>query len=205
MRLYVFVMLKWEPNKPCPYPQDGPAIIVGNHTSPVDPVAIWHKHYAHWDKMEIRAIGFMVAAEYVSRKDIVGWACRAMQSIPVKRAGRDMGAVREALARLAENKWLGIFPEGHINLEPEKGLNDFNTGAAFLSLKSGVPIYPVYIHDSPRAKSMVKCFFKRSHVRVVYGEPIDLKAKYGEGKLNAEKLEQATADIRAAVEKLGES
>lgn len=201
MRLYVRVMLKWEAKGPCPFPQHGPAIIVGNHTSPVDPIVLWYDHNADWPGSQFRSIGFMVAAEYVSRKDPVGWACRSLESIPVKRSGRDMGAVRQAMARLAENKWLGVFPEGHINQKPEEGLKDFNTGAAFISLKSGVPVYPVFIHNAPRSRSMVKCFFKRTHVQIVYGEPIDVKAKYNEGKL-AEKLEQATADIQAAVTEL---
>ena len=114
-----------------------------------------------------------------------------------------MVAVRASLKRLKENKWLGIFPEGHINLTPEEGLNEFNTGAAFVSLKSGVPIYPVFIHNSPRSASMVRCFFKRSHVHVTYGEPIDLSAIYGDGKLSAEILDAATAHIVAELERTG--
>ena len=202
-RLYVAIMLKWDSNRPCPFPKDGPAIIVGNHTSPVDPILIWHRHEDEWAPGELRVIGFMVAAEYVVRPGIIGWVCRSVESIPVKRAGRDMVAVRASLKRLKENKWLGIFPEGHINLTPEEGLNEFNTGAAFVSLKSGVPIYPVFIHNSPRSDSMVRCFFKRSHVHVTYGEPIDLSAIYGDGKLSAEILDAATAHIVAELEQTG--
>ena len=201
-RIYIRIFIRWSCNKPCPYPADGPAIIVGNHTSPVDPILIWHRHNIGWPRHALRAIGFLVAREYVVRKDIVGWVCRSMQSIPINRAGRDMAGVRQALARLKDNQWLGIFPEGHINLEPEKGFKEFNTGAAFISLKSGVPIYPVYIHDAPRSTSMVACFFKRATVHITYGEPIVLVERFGDVKLNTDTLREATQVIVEELQRL---
>jgi 1-acyl-sn-glycerol-3-phosphate acyltransferase len=125
-----------------------------------------------------------------------------MESIPVKRAGRDMAGVRQALSRLKAGKWLGIFPEGGINKTPEAGLNDFNTGAAFISLKSGVPIYPVFIENAPRAKTMAGSFFVRTKVCIHYGEPIDLAAKFGDQKLNTETLTAATQFIRESIERI---
>ena len=204
-RIYIAIMIRWSSNKPCPFPPDGAAILVGNHTSPVDPILIWHQHNAAWTEPGLRPIGFLVAEEYVVQKNIVGWVCRSMESIPIKRAGRDMAGVRKALARLKNNKWLGIFPEGHINRKPEEGLADFNTGVAFIALKSGVPVYPFFIHNAPRAESMVGCFFKRATVHITYGEPIDLTAHFGDRKLTAETLAEATQLVRQAIEQLASS
>lgn len=203
-RVYIGVMLSWRANKPCPFPRDQAAIIIANHTSPVDPVLLWYRHNIGWPRHAMRTIGFLVAGEYVERPDIIGWVCRVMESIPVKRTGRDMGAVRQALKRLAAGKWLGIFPEGGINRTPECGLQPGNTGVAFISLKSGVPVYPVFIHNSPRGKTMARSFFKRSRVRITYGEPIDLSQKYGDRKLNAETLDAATEFLMEKLRQLGE-
>ncbi len=203
--LYVFVMLSWRSNKPCNWPADGSAIIVGNHTSPVDPILIWHRHNDAWPKHKQRVVGFMVAREYVTPRNLVGWICRTVQSIPVNRSGQDTEAVRAALRRLKKGELLGLFPEGRINPNPEEGLMPFNTGIAFLALKSGAPVYPVWIHGSPRSESMVACFLKFSTVRITFGEPIDLRQLFGdEKKPTLETLEKATQHVRSAVEKLSE-
>lgn len=207
VRFYMRIMSSWKSNRPCNWPQDGEAIIIANHVSPVDPILLWHRYSAdrpEWPGRVQRVIGFMVAKEYVTPKNLVGWICRTMQSIPVNRSGQDTEAVRTAIRRLRAGKWLGVFPEGYINTEPETGLKPFNTGVAFLALKTGTPVYPVFIHGSPRSSGMVACFFKRSKVRVTYGDPIDLRDLFGDArKPSAETLEKATQYLHTTLQELG--
>lgn len=159
----------------CPYPEFGPAIIVANHTSPVDPVLLWHSHFAGFSKPRLRVIGFMMAREFYQQRGIVNWVCRAMESIPVDRSGRDMSSIREALKRLENGHLLGLFPEGRLNVEsPEKQLLRGGSGVAWLAIKSRAPVIPVFIHNAPRSKTMLGSFFIRTQVTLVYGQPIDL-------------------------------
>ena len=156
-------------------PEDSAAIIIANHTSPVDPMLMWADHCRSFQGSTIRLPGFMTAKEYCDMGGIIGWICGVMESIPVTRNGRDMGPAREALRRLKNNRLVGVFPEGKINdVAPDVQLIQGDTGAAWLALKSRVPVIPVYIRDAPRAKSMIGSFLVRTHSTLHYGQPIDI-------------------------------
>ena len=187
----------------CPFPESGPAIIVANHTSPVDPVLIWHRHFAQFRKPRLRVIGFMMAKEYYGHGGVVNWVCRAMESIPVSRSGQDMGPIREALTRLENGQLLGLFPEGRRNVEsPDERLLPGGTGAAWLALKSKAPVIPVFIHHAPRSKSILGCYFVRTLVSLTYGDPIDLSAWHGR-KPGHEDLAEVTDVIMKSLSDLG--
>jgi 1-acyl-sn-glycerol-3-phosphate acyltransferase len=202
-RLHSLLISGWSASNKCIFPEDGPAIIVANHTSPVDPVIIWIRHFSGFRRKRLRVIGYMMAREYYERRDIVGWACRAMQSIPVERTGRDSLPVKAALIRLEAGHLLGLFPEGRLNTSsPDSCLLPGGTGVAWLALKSGVPVLPVFIHNAPRDRSMVKAFFRRTTPRITYGEPMDLSAWAGR-RLSHELLAEVTDQIMQAIARLG--
>lgn len=187
----------------CPIPEFGPAIIVANHTSPVDPVLLWHRHFAGFKKPRLRVIGFLMAREFYELRGVIHWVCRAMESIPVERSGRDMRPIREALKRLEAGQLLGLFPEGRLNVEsPDQRLLPGGSGVAWLALKSKVPVIPVFIQNAPRAKSMVAAFFKRTHATLIYGEPIDLSAWYDKKPGHTE-LQEVTDLIMLKLAQLG--
>jgi 1-acyl-sn-glycerol-3-phosphate acyltransferase len=187
----------------CPIPEFGPAIIVANHTSPVDPVLIWHRHFAGFKKPRLRVIGFLMAREFYELRGIINWVCRAMESIPVERSGQDMKPIREALKRLEAGNLLGVFPEGRLNVEsPDHRLLHGGSGVAWLAIKSKVPVIPVFIKKAPRAKSMIAAFFVRTHATLIYGEPIDLSAWYDKKPGHAE-LQEVTDLIMMKLAQLG--
>lgn len=187
----------------CPFPESGPAIIVANHTSPVDPILIWHRHFAQFRKPRLRVIGFMMAKEFYQRRGIVNWVCRAMESIPVARSGQDMGPIREALTRLENGHLLGLFPEGRLNVvSPDERLLPGGTGVAWLAIKSKAPVIPVFIHHAPRGKSILGCYFVRTLVTLTYGNPIDLSAWHGR-KPGHEDLAEVTDLIMKSLSHIG--
>jgi 1-acyl-sn-glycerol-3-phosphate acyltransferase len=174
-RIWATVFYHWSSENPCPIPEHGPAIIVSNHTSPADPLVLWIKHFARFEKRRLRVIGYLTAKEYCQQWGPLGWICKAMQSIPVGRTGRDMAPVKAALERLNQGRLMGLFPEGRINNRaPTEKLLRPGTGVAWLALKSRAPVIPIFIRDSPRAKSMLRCFLKQSQTTLVYGQPLDL-------------------------------
>lgn len=178
-RIYVPLMFGWRANRRCTFP-DGAAIILANHRSPADPLMLWQNvHLTDSGRRPFRPIRFLMAKEYLD-VPVVGWMTRHIHVIPVERQGRDLGPTRRALRSLQNGEWVGIFPEGGINQGTD--LMEGDTGVAWLALRSQAPVCPVFIHNSPRGKSMVDPFWTPSRVRVTYGEPIDLSAYHGRRK-----------------------
>ena len=201
-RFYVAFVFQWRANGRCPYPESSGALILSNHRSPIDPLMAWmNSHLRHeGHARSIRAISYLMAREYFEQPGLTGWISRAMRSIPVDRNGQDMGPTRDAIRRLERGDLIGIFPEGGINTG--EGLRAANSGIAFLALKAGVPVIPVYIHGVPRTESMIAPFYTRSRVRVTYGTPIDLSLWQGQRK-SQELLQTLTDALMCKLADLG--
>ncbi len=202
-RLHSFLFTRCTPTNACTYPEHGAAIIVANHTSPADPMLLWTEHFAAFQKPRLRVIGFMMAKEYYIRNKALNWLCRAMESIPVERAGQDMAPIRDALRRLQAGHLLGLFPEGGINVDtPNEQLSVAGTGVAWLALKSKAPVIPVFIGNAPRSRSMVGVFFKRTQTTLTYGPPVDL-SPWQNSKTGHAELIEATDRIMQSIADLG--
>jgi 1-acyl-sn-glycerol-3-phosphate acyltransferase len=174
-RLYVPLMFHWRANGRCPFPAEGGALVIANHRSPVDPLLIWMNNHLGPRPHGCRVIGFLMAREYYEIPGLK-WVGRAMQCIAVNREGKDMRPAREALERLKRGDLIGVFPEGGIN--EGKTLREGDTGIAWLALHAQVPVFPVFLRNSPGGEDMVAPFYTRCRVTVVYGDPIDLSAYY---------------------------
>ena len=168
-------------------PRVGPAILVCDHVSSLDPALV---QAACHD----RAVTWMMAKEYMDVRGM-GWFFRSMGVIPVDRGGRDSGSLRAALRALKDGQVLGVFPEGRISTTD--GLLPFHTGAALMAMKTGVPVYPAYQDGSHRGKEMLQACLQPARAAIAFGPPVDLSSP--RGKLP---LEEATARITAAVEAL---
>ena len=146
---------------PC-LPKIGPAILVSNHTSGLDPLVI--------QSCCPRLIHWMTAREYIEAKGL-GWVFRTIGAIPVARTGHDLASTRMALRALERGEVLGIFPEGKI--APTRELLPFQTGVALLAIKTGVPVYPVYVDGDQRGKEMLEAFAWPKRASIAFGPPIE--------------------------------
>jgi 1-acyl-sn-glycerol-3-phosphate acyltransferase len=175
-RLYVPLLFHWRANRRCPFPAQGGGLIVANHRSPVDPLLIWMNNHLGERNHKCRVIGFLMAREYYEIPGLK-WVGRATQCIAVNREGKDMRPARDALERLKRGDLIGVFPEGGINDQP--ALREGDTGIAWLALHGQVPVFPVFLRNSPSGvQEMVAPFYTRCRVSVTYGDPIDLSAYY---------------------------
>jgi 1-acyl-sn-glycerol-3-phosphate acyltransferase len=143
---------------PCTIPREGPAILVSNHTSGLDPLLI--------QSVCPRLIVWMMAKEYYDHP-VLGWVYRQVQAIPVARSGKDMAAMREALRALKEGRVLGVFPEGRI--APTRELLPFQPGIALLAARSGAEIYPCYLDGTQRGKEMIPAVANPQHAQIAFG------------------------------------
>lgn len=198
-RLYLGLFFRCRAND-CPIPPVGPALIVGNHRSPVDPLFLWYAYSQGNPGAPLRPIGYMMAKEYYELP-VFNSLFRALQSIPVARDGSDMGPAREALKHLKAGQLVGVFPEGRIN-RSSGDLLPANPGIAWLALRSQVPVYPAFIHNAPQGNHITEPFRTPARVRVQFGEPIDL-SEFHEAKKTRELLNQVAHLIMTRLADLG--
>lgn len=120
-------------------PRRGPLILVANHQSLLDPLALM--------AAMPREITFLAAA-YLFRLPVVGLVIRAVGAMPVRGEEGDLRSLRKSLALLREGKAIGLFPEGGVSRPGE--LRPFMPGWAYLALKSGAPVVPVILYGSSK-------------------------------------------------------
>lgn len=166
-----FLRLLWRPDARGVehVPEDGPAILAGNHVSFSDSVFM--------PLVLPRRVRFIAKAEYFTEKGVKGWLKRntltGIGSIPVDRSGGDE-ATRALLAaqRVVENGELfGIYPEG--TRSPDGRLYKGKTGVARLALTTGAPVVPVAMLNTGELQPIGRKFPRIGRVRLVFGEPLD--------------------------------
>lgn len=139
----------------------GGVIFIANHSSLADPVML--------AVMSRRPIHFMAKKELFS-----AWIgklfFKSLLVFPVNRKTADLKSIKKALKLLKDGKAFGIFPEGKRSITD--ALDELEDGTAFIALKSGAPIVPVYIDPAS---------YKKFRLTLAVGDKIsagDIKGKY---------------------------
>jgi 1-acyl-sn-glycerol-3-phosphate acyltransferase len=167
-RVYVRGYHRLEVQTPPTLPARGPAILVCNHISGLDPLLL--------QAALPRRVVWMMAAEYYDLP-VLSWVFRSIEAIPVDRGGRDTTATRAALRTLAAGRILGIFPEGKIAKTHD--LLPFQSGVAVMAARTGVPVCPAYLDGTNRGLEMLPAFLKPNETSVRFGPPLQLQAQRG--------------------------
>jgi len=89
---------------------------------------------------------------------------KALYVFPVNRKNVDLQSLKSALSVLEKNKIFGIFPEGKRSITPN--LDEFEKGAAFLAIRSGAPVVPIYMQPPVGKIRPI----------MMVGKPIDINA-----------------------------
>ena len=110
---------------PSPIPSNGAALLVCDHTSYSDAMALL--------ATTGRPVIFVVTRE-VYELPSVRWVLQAAHCIPVRRGAVDVVAGRRMLRTLYSGEVLGIFPEGGID---ECRMKSGYPGVGYLALKTG--------------------------------------------------------------------
>jgi len=90
-------------------PRGGPTLVVANHDSQTDPLAVG---VAARKRRQIRAL----AKRSLWDKPGLGRVLDGMGQIPIERAAGDSGALVNAIAALRRGSCIGVFPEGTISV-----------------------------------------------------------------------------------------
>jgi len=177
-------------------PPAGPAIIVANHLTETETLALarlvtGHHRFPH----------FLAKAEVFSWP-VVGAIMRAARQIPVLRGTAQAAESLAAAGRtLDRGHVICLYPEGTRTREPDLRPGPGKTGAARLALsRPGVPVIPVGMWG-PRPGT--KHLWHRHAVRMIVGEPIDLSRWAGRAD-DHQAVRAATAVTMARITALTE-
>lgn len=152
----------------------GPLIVISNHTSSSDPPSLQTACYPH-------VLSWLAWREPYDNSRMVRLIMDGVRCVPVARTGLDVVAVRGALRRLRDGYPLCLFPEGGLSGIGKGRLCVPKAGAAWLALKTGVPVVPAYITGGPQTSDLLPAWARpsRKAIRVYLGKPIDLSAYQG--------------------------
>lgn len=148
---------------PIRLPQSGPALVVANHVSGLDPFLLI--------AASRRPLRFIIATEEY-RRPLLNRMFRAAGCIPVDRAQRPERAFREALRALAAGEVVALFPHGtiHLDSEPPRALKK---GVARLAQLADCPVFPVRIEGIKGEGHVVRGVLRRSRARLLSYAPIN--------------------------------
>jgi 1-acyl-sn-glycerol-3-phosphate acyltransferase len=170
-------------------PKEGAAIIASNHISNFDPPFV-----GSGSKREV----FFFAKSELFGKWFSPIFISNFNTIPVKRGRFDRESYMRGLDILHSGELLLLFPEG--TRSRDGTLREGKTGAAKLSLETGVSVVPACISNSNRIKETI---FSREKVSVAFGAPITPDSYAAEAD-EKNRLRVFTEDIMSAIRRLQE-
>lgn len=171
-------------------PGEGQVIIVANHMTMSEPLAVARMVIGH------RRFPHFLAMREVFSWPVVGWLARATGQIPVARGSANAAAaLDEAGRRLDLGQVVVLYPEGRLTTEPDRMPGPARTGAARLALKhSEAPVFPVGLWGP---KQGTEHLWHRHSAHFSVGPRIDLSAFAG--RTDDQAAREATDLIMAAI------
>lgn len=144
-----------------------PAVIAANHASHLDTAVLIEALPPVWrDRLAVGA-----AADYFFRDRLRGNAAAlAMGAFPVERTRASVTSARLAL-ELVEDGWnLILFPEG--GRSPDGWLQELKPGAAFVAVRTGRPVVPVWMTGTEHLLPKNATRPRRGAVDVLFGDAL---------------------------------
>ena len=131
-------------------PEEGPAVIICNHVSFVDPLVIMAACP--------RPIRF-VMDHHIFRWPVMNFVFRSSKAIPIAPAREDAAMMEKAFEEVGKaldaGDLIGIFPEGKITADGR--INPFRPGIARILARNPVPVVPMAL------RGLWGSFFSRKH------------------------------------------
>lgn len=162
-------------------PETGPAIVVANHVSGVDPLLLI--------SASKRPLRFLIAREEYERP-LVRWVFKKAGCIPVDRTSRPEQALRQALRALQQGEVIALFPHGKIHLDSDPP-RKIKGGVGRLASWSSAPVFPVRIDGVSAQGKVFTAPFVPSRVQLTMDSALHC---------STETMSQCLQDISTAIE-----
>ncbi|HET6251603.1 MAG TPA: lysophospholipid acyltransferase family protein [Tepidisphaeraceae bacterium] len=142
-------------------PKTGGVLLVSNHQSFLDPIIL--------SSGLDRTLSYLAKAELFHNR-FFGWLIGSLNAFPVEQGAGDVGAVREAIARLQEGHLLNVYPEGART--PDGEIQPMEKGVGLVIRRAKVPVVPVAIAGSFEAWPKHKKYPRPYPLRIMVGPPM---------------------------------
>ncbi|MBX3316118.1 MAG: 1-acyl-sn-glycerol-3-phosphate acyltransferase [Phycisphaeraceae bacterium] len=154
-------------------PRTGPLLVVSNHQSYLDSVAVGTALYP-------RVATHLARAGLFKRRGFAHLITK-FHAVPLREEEGDLGAMRLVIERLKLGDAVIIYPEG--SRTHDGAIHAFKRGATLIAKRSGCTVLPVAIDGGfdiwPRSRALPRLF--RGPLRVLIGEPIAASDLLAEG------------------------
>lgn len=145
-------------------PRRGGALIVCNHQSFLDPIAM--------NVRLRRPLSYLAKAELFQITPLFTALLYAVGAFPVNQGVRDVGAVRQSIRRLREGRLLNLYPEGSRTQDGEIGR--IEKGVALIDRRARVPVIPAIIDGAFEALPWNRSLPRFHPIRIQFGAPMNL-------------------------------
>jgi len=167
-------------------PKTGPLLVIANHFSFIDPVAVLHAL-----PYPIEYVG---GAEFPHAPGIVKFLPEIWGYYPVFRGTGSRYALRAAEEILKQNGVLGIMPEGGSWAEV---LRPARPGAAYLASQTGAKVLPLGIHGLNDIFPIKLGSRSKAVIRI--GKPVGPFTTTGRGRERREQLDQIGNELMKSI------
>ncbi len=176
--LFIHTLIKWlirrDWRDQAKLPQTGGLVVVVNHISNADPIAVvqYLAFSGRWARF--------LAKDSLFRVPLVAQILAAAGQIPVQRNSRSASdALSAAIVAVQQGKCVVVYPEGTITTDPDLWPMAGKTGAARIAYATGCPIIPVAqwgAQDIMYGKRIeFPKLLPRKTFRVTTGDPVPLE------------------------------
>ncbi|MFO1092604.1 MAG: lysophospholipid acyltransferase family protein [Planctomycetaceae bacterium] len=138
------------------------ALVVANHESFLDPFLV--------------ALPVERPISYLARHNlfavpVIGTILRMTYVMPINRDSASSASIREAVRRINDGFYVGIFPEGTRSNDGQLG--ELKPGFIALLRMARSPVVPVGVAGAGRALPRGGLYLRRGKIRVVYGRTLE--------------------------------
>ncbi|HXW38417.1 MAG TPA: lysophospholipid acyltransferase family protein [Acidimicrobiales bacterium] len=174
-------------------PAEGPVIVAPVHRSFID----------FWVASEVtrRKLHYM-AKDSLWGNRLLARLIPTLGGFPVNRDAPDRESLRRAQRVLEAGEVLMMFPEGTRRDGPV--VTDLHEGVAFLAARTGATIVPVGIGGSASVMPKGSHLPKPHHIHLVVGQPIEVPAPTGPGRVPRSRTHEITEQLAASIQQLYE-
>lgn len=170
-------------------PRRGPLLVVSNHQSYLDSVAVGTALYPR--------LATHLARSGLFRSHTFGSIIATFNAVPIREEEGDLGAIRTVIERLKLGDAVIIYPEG--SRTPSGEINPFKRGATLIAKRSNCTVLPVAVDGAfdiwPRSRKLPTLF--RGPLRVLIGRPIAAQDLLAEGAdAGLERLEREVRSLQ---------